>query len=81
MGIPHMDWQSAFNIALGLIGAIGGWLLRIIWEAQIRLKDDLDALERRLPETYARRDDLKVVMEQIDHRFDRLERIVINGKP
>lgn len=74
-----MDWQSAFNIALGLLGAVGGWLLRIIWEAQIRLKDDLDALERRLPETYARRDDISHMMTEINGRFDRLERLVIRG--
>lgn len=74
-----MDWQSAFNIALGLLGAVGGWLLRVIWEAQIRLKDDLDALERRLPETYARRDDISHMMGEINGRFDRLERLVIRG--
>jgi hypothetical protein len=76
-----IDWQSAFNVAAGLLWGLVGWLLRVIWDAQQRLKDDLENLERRLPDTYARRDDLKVVMEQIDNRFDRLERIVINGKP
>jgi hypothetical protein len=81
MDMQGIDWQSAFNVAAGLLWALVGWLLRVIWDAQQRLKNDLDGLERRLPETYARRDDLKTVMEQINDRFDRLERIVIHGKP
>lgn len=71
-----MDWQSAFNIAAGLLGGIGGWMLRVIWDAQQRLKNDLDSLERRLPETYARRDDIRSIVDSINDRFDRLERLV-----
>jgi hypothetical protein len=75
-----MDWQSAFNMAAGLLGAVGGWLLRVIWDAQQRLKADLDQLERRLPETYARRDDIIQMMAAINDRFDRMERLIITGK-
>jgi hypothetical protein len=71
-----MDWQSAFNVAAGLVGALGGWALRILWDGQMQLKKEVNELERRLPETYARRDDIRELTHNINQRFDRLEMLV-----
>lgn len=71
-----MDWQTAFNLAIALAGGVVGWLVRVVWDAQQRLQGDLNDLERRLPETYARRDDIGRMMDAISDRFDRLERLI-----
>lgn len=76
-----MDWQSAFNIAIGLAGTLLGWFVRVVWDAQQRLQSDLNELERRLPETYARRDDIGRMLDSINDRFDRLERLMQGRQP
>lgn len=68
-----MDWQSAFNVTAGVAGAVGGWLMRIIWESMRDLQRQHDALEAKLPEIYARRDDVAALAERMDRRFDRLD--------
>ena len=75
-----MDWQTAFNVAAGVIGALGGWVLRVVWDGQQQIKREVSELERRLPETYARRDDIRELSHNINQRFDRLEALVV-GKP
>jgi cell division protein FtsB len=72
-----VDWESAFQIAIAAVSAVLGWLLRVLWEAQKALQADLAALERRLPETYARRDDISALSERIDRRFDHLESLLM----
>lgn len=68
-----MDMQAAFNVAVGLISAVGGWFFRVLWEAQSKLREDLAELERGLPATYARRDDVRDLSNAIFERFDRVE--------
>ena len=67
-----MDWQSAFNIAAGLIGGIMGWLLKTLWSAVERLRRDLNALEVSISSNYLKRDDFKEAMERLEHKIDRL---------
>lgn len=68
-----MDMQAAFNVAVGLISAVGGWFFRVLWEAQSKLREDLAELERGLPATYARRDDVRDLTSALFERMDRLE--------
>jgi hypothetical protein len=68
-----MDWRDAFNVAILIAGALGGWALRTIWDAVSNLRDTVAELERNLPETYARRDDVRDLRDMIVARFDRLE--------
>jgi len=68
-----MDWRDAFNVAILVAGALGGWALRTIWDAVSSLRDTVATLERTLPETYARRDDVRDLRDMIVTRFDRLE--------
>lgn len=67
-----MDWQALFNIAVGLIGAIAGWVIRVVWTAQESVRQDLAALERALPSTYVRRDDLRDWKDEILAELRRL---------
>lgn len=67
-----MDWQSAFNIAAGMVGGIMGWLLKTLWSAVERLRRDLNALEVSISSNYLKRDDFKEAMERLEHKIDRL---------
>lgn len=68
-----MDFQTAFNMAFGGLCAAGGWWMRVLWDAQEKVRNDLAALERGLPTTYARRDDVRDLTNMLLERFDRLE--------
>lgn len=73
-----VDFQVLFNIAVALLGTLGGWVIRTIWGASERLRRDLSELERQLPGSYVRRDDFKefggrieALLEKIDQKLDR----------
>ncbi len=60
------DVQSAFDAVLGvLIGAVG-WFLAV-------LHGDLRRLERSLPETYARRDDMTEKFNEVLAALNRID--------
>lgn len=68
-----MDWQSAFNIAAGLSGFLGGWWLRVLWDAQKELRKEMGALKDHLTENYVRRDDFKDIVKTLFDKLDRIE--------
>lgn len=68
-----MDYQWAATGLLGIVCAIGGWLLRTLWGAVDKLKDDLKAVEVRLPTEYVAKSDLAGLRADIMARFDKLE--------
>lgn len=68
-----MDWQSAFNIAFAIGGALGGWVLKTL-HAEIKdARNDHADLAKTLPETYARRDDVKDGFKSINEALGRIE--------
>jgi len=73
-----MDFQILFNIAIGLAGAFGGWILNNIYRSIERLDQDM----RAIPHTYVTRDDfredikevksmLSKVMDKLDDKADK----------
>jgi hypothetical protein len=72
-----MDLQSAFNLAIGLIIAGGGWFARALWDAVQRLQKDLHDLERNLPINYVRKDEfsdsVKEIKDMLGKIFDKLD--------
>ncbi len=68
-----MDYQVFFNVAVGLAGVFGGWVLNRIYAAIDRLDNDV----RALPEKYVYKEDyrrdiyeIKDICKQI---FDKLD--------
>ena len=57
--------QIAFNWAVAIAGFLGGWTLKVIWDAIKDLKKDLRQIERDLPEVYVRKDDFHQAMRDI----------------
>ncbi len=68
-----MDWQSAFNIVFSVAMVLGGWVLRIIWDATQTLAKDMKQLENKLPEVYARRDDMVASFADLKQHLIRIE--------
>lgn len=59
------SWYDAFNVVYGIALVLGGWVLRSIWDAVQDLRKAIADLERIIPNTYARRDDMGNMFTQI----------------
>jgi hypothetical protein len=57
--------QTLFNWVVGVCGFLGGWVLKVIWDAIKELKSDIRQIERDLPEVYVRKDDFKEAVRDI----------------
>ncbi len=57
--------QTLFNWVVGVCGFLGGWVLKVIWDAIKDLKTDIRQIERDLPEVYVRKDDFKEAVRDI----------------
>lgn len=68
-----MDWQSAFNLLFMAFAGACGWVLRSVHDAVQRLTGDLRSLERDLPATYARKDDINITLADIRGMLIRIE--------
>jgi hypothetical protein len=68
-----METQQLFNIAIGLIAFLGGWVLNNITKAIERLDTDV----RALPSTYVSKDDYRRdiddIKEMLGKIFDKLD--------
>ena len=60
----EMD-QTLFNWVVGVCGFLGGWVLKVVWDAIKELKTDIRQIERDLPEVYVRKDDFKEAVREI----------------
>jgi hypothetical protein len=73
-----MDFQTLFNIAMGVVFTLSGWLCRALWDSVCKLRKDIQNIERHLPETYLRRDDYNVDIAEIKQLLlrisDRMDR-------
>lgn len=65
-----MQWQDFLILALTAVGSAFGWLLKLVWSAINELRRDLKVL----PDVYARRDDMHVIVETLRRIEDKLDR-------
>jgi len=57
--------QYVINWLFAAVGALTGWLVKVLWDAVSELKRDLGNLERNLPNIYVRRDDFREATREI----------------
>jgi len=57
--------QMIFNWAVAAAGALGGWVLKVIWDAIVELKKDLRNMDTKMHEDFVRRDDFKEAVGEI----------------
>lgn len=60
-----MEGQSLFNIMVGLSGAAGGWILKMIWDAVSELRKDMKELNREVNQDFVRREDFKEAISEV----------------
>lgn len=60
-----MEGQSFFNIAVALSGALGGWVLKMIWDAVTELRQDMKELNREVNQDFVRREDFKESIAEV----------------
>jgi len=68
--------QTIFNWAVAAAGALGGWVLKVIWDMlremrsemqtrDLRIQDDLKKLDTKMHDDFVRRDDFKDAVKEI----------------
>ena len=57
--------QTIFNWVITGCGAMGGWILKVIWDAILELKRDLRGIDSKMHEDFVRRDDFKEAVREI----------------
>lgn len=68
-----MTSEQFVLIALSVVSAGLGWLLREMWGAVKSLRADLDDLRVNIAETYIRRDSLRDAMRPLEEQLTRIE--------
>lgn len=72
--------QTLFNYALALCGALGGWVLKVVWdavrdlqEADRNLVDKVNTIEIMVAGSYVTRDEFKATITALFAKLDRIE--------
>lgn len=60
-----MEGQALFNIMIGVAGAAGGWILKLIWDALSELRNDMKELNREVNQDFTRKEDFRATMAEI----------------
>lgn len=72
--------QELFNISVGVAGALGGWVLRTLWDSVRELQREDRALADRVASIdvliagqYVRRDAFEAQMSKLFEKLDRID--------
>jgi cell division protein FtsL len=72
-----MEDQQLFNMIITASGALGGWMLKVIWDAISDLKKDVKDLNQEIHTDFLRKDDYRSDINDIKKMlakiFDKLE--------
>jgi hypothetical protein len=72
-----MESQQVFNMVITASGALGGWMLKVIWDAITDLKKDVKDLNQEIHSDFLRkddyRDDITEIKGMLGKIFDKLE--------
>tara|TARA_R100001440_G_scaffold19195_2_gene32415 strand:+ start:3341 stop:3571 length:231 start_codon:yes stop_codon:yes gene_type:complete len=72
--------QMLINIIGGVLVASLGFIIKTLWDGQQKIKQDMTAWERYMPDTYIRRDDYKDdiadIKKMLSAIFDKLDQKV-----
>lgn len=60
-----MEGQALFNALIGICGATGGWILKMIWDAVNELRSDMKELNREVNQDFVRREDFKESIAEV----------------
>jgi len=64
--------QNLINLLIGVLGAIVGWVLKVIWGAIQELQGDMKEIEKELHTEYISKNDFHVALDEIKDMFKRI---------
>jgi hypothetical protein len=67
-----METELTFKIAITCVGALGGWMLKVIWESIKDVKHELKELSKEMNQDFVRRDDFTETILRIENMFNRI---------
>ena len=67
-----MDNQQLFNMFVAASGALGGWMLKVIWDAIRDLKSDMRDMSQTLHNDFVRREDFSDAVKRIEYMCERI---------
>lgn len=67
-----MENQQLFNLVMTGCGALGGWMLKVIWDAIRDLKGDITRLNETMHEDFVRREDFSEAVRRIEYMCERI---------
>lgn len=75
-----VEGQALFNIAIGISGALGGWVLRTLWDSvqelhkeDKALADRINAIDVLVAGQYVKRDYFEMQMAKLFEKLDRID--------
>ena len=78
-----VEYQVLFDVAIGVIGVLGGWTLNTVWgavkelqEADKELAEKVGAIEVLVAGRYVTRDEFNNVLNQVFTRLDNIRDII-----
>ena len=67
-----MDNQQLFNMVIAGSGALGGWMLKVIWDAIRDLKTDMRDISQTMHNDFVRREDFSDAVKRIEYMCERI---------
>ena len=67
-----MEVQSIVDIITGIVGAVIGWFVKIMWDSVKELQRDMKETNQTLHENYVRKDDYRIDLAEIKGMFNRI---------
>lgn len=78
-----VEYQVLFDIAIGVVGVLGGWTLNTVWsavkdlqEADKELAAKVGAIEVLVAGQYVTREEFNQVLNQVFERLDRIRDLI-----
>ena len=72
--------QDVINVGIGLIGALMGWTLKVLWDSIRLLQEEMKSLQREVHTGYVAKDDWRQEIHEIKEMckaiFDKLDKKV-----
>jgi len=64
-----MDISELFKWAAYLLTGIMGWFVRVLWDAQKELQEDMKKIELHISENYTKRNDFRDAIANLKNDF------------
>jgi len=70
--ITSVEPQVIVDAVIALVGALFGWLFKMVWDAIKELQKDIKDTNQTIHESYVRKDDYRVEIAEIKGMFNRI---------